>query len=326
MQLLILGGTGWLGGHVAASAVAAGIAVTCLARHAPAPAGATLVVADRDDDDALAPLAARHWDAVVDVATQPGHVRRAARDLATAADHYVYVSSVSAYASHAAVGADETDPVVEPLAADVMASLEDYGAAKAACERAVLSAFGEDRSAIVRPGLIGGPGDRTGRTTYWPRRFAHPSGPGGTVLVPDAPDLPTSVIDVRDLATWLVRLATGAAGVFNAVGEPVPFADHIAAARMVGGGGEAVLAPSQWLLDQGVTPWAGPRSLPLWLPDPDWSGMNSRSHARARAAGLVLRPLTDTLADGAAAATATVLRAGLTDDEERELLAALDGR
>jgi nucleoside-diphosphate-sugar epimerase len=326
MKLLILGGTGWLGGHVAASAVAAGHDVTCVARHAPAPAGATIVVADRDDDDALVSLGAQHWDAVVDVATHPGHVRRAVRALADTADHYVYVSSVSAYASHATVGADETDPVLEPLAADVMASLEDYGAAKAACEQAVLSAFGEDRSTTVRPGLIGGPGDRTGRTTYWPRRFAHPSGASGAVLVPDAPDLPTSVVDVRDLAAWLVHLATGVAGVFNAVGEPVPFADHLAAARAVAGGGESVLAPSQWLLDQGVAPWAGPRSLPLWLPDPEWSGMNSRSNARARAAGLVLRPLADTLVDGAAAATATVLGAGLTDDDERELLAALDGR
>lgn len=41
---------------------------------------AVLVRADRDRDDALAPVAAEHWDAAIDVARQPGRARCAERD------------------------------------------------------------------------------------------------------------------------------------------------------------------------------------------------------------------------------------------------------
>jgi len=84
-----------------------------------------------------------------------------------------------------------------------MASMEQYGAAKVACEHAVLAGFGNSRTVMARAGLIGGPGDLSGRSGYWPWRFAHPSGNNGAVLVPDVPELPTAVIDVRDLAAWL---------------------------------------------------------------------------------------------------------------------------
>lgn len=324
MRILVLGGTGWLGGHVAACAVASGHDVTCVARGERAPAGAALVRADREDDDALADVAVRHWDAVVDVATHPGFVRRAVRDLGGRVGRYVYVSSVSAYASAAEGGADESDALFAPLMADAMRSMDDFGRAKSACERAVREAFPGVAHAIVRPGLIAGAGDRTGRTTYWPRRFAQPSNPRGRVLVPDAADLPTAVIDVRDLAAFLLVLAAGDEhGAFNAIGDAVPLAEHLARAQHAGGRGIPEPVPVQWLLDHGVAQWMGPRSLPLWLTDPaDAIGMSTRSNARARAAGLVLRPLERTLADIVAVPGPIVEGAGLTDDEERELLAA----
>lgn len=329
MRLLVLGGTGWLGGHVAAQALASGHDVTCVSRRSAAAAGAHVVHADRDRDDALTEVAAGRWDAAVDVATGPGQVRRAVRDLGEAVAKYVYVSSVSAYASQHESDADESAALFEPLEADELASVADYGAAKSACEQAVRTGFPGRRHAIVRPGLIGGPGDRSGRTGYWPRRFAHPSNPAGEVLVPDAPQLPTSVIDVRDLAAFLLTLAVGDAhGAFNAVGEPVAFFDHLAAAREAAGHtGAVVLAGQQWLRAHEVDEWAGPRSLPLWLADPEMYGMNTRSNARARAAGLVLRPLAETLTDALADALSAdgdlARGAGLTDAEERELLAEL---
>jgi 2'-hydroxyisoflavone reductase len=218
------------------------------------------------------------------------------------------------------------------LSVDTIRSPEDYGPAKVACEHAVLSGFGPTRSAIVRAGLIGGPGDPSGRTGYWALRFATPSNPDGRVLVPRAPDLPAALIDVRDLAEWIVRLAEGAAtGTFNAVGEAMPFAQHIETARRAAGhSGTVVLAEGDWLTEQGVAQWAGPRSLPLWLVDEDSYGMNTRSSDRAVAAGLARRPLADTLADALALDRDTwpevVHGAGLTDTEERELLAALDVR
>lgn len=334
MRLLVLGGTAWLGGGIAEVAIERGHQVTCLARGAEVPRGAELIRADRDADDALSRVAERSWDAVIDLARQPGHVRRAVRDLEPVAGSYLFISSVSVYASHSSRGGEESDPLLAPLTFEVYEDLNDYGAAKVACENAVLDAFGPDRSTILRPGLIGGPGDPTQRTDYWPWRFANPAVPG-RALVPQAEDLPTSVIDVRDLALWTVRCAEGeVTGVFNAMGPPTPFRVHLAAAREAAAEfavapAEMVAAPPPWLLERDVAPWSGPRSLPLWLPGGDHDGMGDRSTAQAGAAGLTCRPLLDTLRDALAVRLAAPDRgaprtAGLTDADERALLLDLE--
>lgn len=323
MKLLVLGGTGWLGSTVAAAAVRESHEVTCLARGEHVPAGVALVHADRDRDDALTPLGREDWDAVIDLARQPGHVRRAARDLADAAARYVFVSSGNVYASQAEIGADEDAALLVALEADSYTDAESsYGPGKVAGEIAVRERFGDDRYAIARAGLIGGPGDPTGRTTYWPRRFARPSNERGDVLAPAAPDLPTAIVDVRDLADWLLSLARGTApGVFNAVGDAIALPRHLALAREVASSrGSLVEAESDWLLAHGVAEWVGPRSLPLWLADREWQGMNARSNDRAVAAGLRLRPLAETLADALAAGHVEGA-AGLSDEDERALLA-----
>lgn len=329
MRLLVLGGTAWLGHRVAATALESGHEVTCLARGSGIPRGATLVQADRDAADALAVVSRGTWDAVIDVARQPGHMRRAVGALEPVAEHYVFVSSCSVYASQAEIGADERSERLPPLEADAMASIEDYGSAKVACEDAVLAAFGPHRSTIARAGLIGGPGDPSDRTSYWPRRFAHPSTPDGAVLTPDAPALPASIIDVRDLAAWLMQCAAeGIGGIFNAMGNALPLPEHLDVARAAAGHrGPVVRADGSALLARDVHEWSGPRSLPLWLADPNWYGMNARSIDRALAAGLSLRPLADTLRDTLAwegdHEHLGPRKAGLTDDEERELLASL---
>lgn len=330
MKLLLLGGTAWLGHAVAESGLRDGHDVTCLARgSAPAPDGARFVRANRIDSDALRAVRDEHWDAVVDLAREPGPVRRAVRDLEPVAAKYVFVSSVSAYASHTTIGADESSKLLPALDADEMASMEQYGEAKSACERAVFDAFGEQRAAIVRPGLIGGPGDPTGRTSYWVRRFAAPSNERARVLAPDTPELPTAVIDVRDLADFIVALATGGAtGAFNAQGDAHPLPAHLDVAREIAcSSAQVVPAPEAWLTEREVAQWMGPRSLPLWIADRDWYGMNARSTDRARAAGLTLRPLADTLRDSLHHELEHDIPnphgAGLTDAEERELLAEL---
>ena len=329
MRFLILGGTAWVGHAVASTARDAGHQVTCVARGIAVPHGVSLVRADRDQDDALTTVAASSWDVVVDVARHPVHVRRAVRDLGDAADRFVFVSTASVYASQAEIGADEDAVLLAPLARDMIVSPEDYGPAKVAGENAVMDRFSANRAVIIRPGLIGGPGDPSGRTGYWPLRFASPSNPRGDVLVPNAPDLLTAVIDVRDLAGWIVRLAEAQArGTFNALGDPVPFADHIEVARLVAGHtGRVVKAADDWLVERGVAEWSGPRSLPLWLADRTWYGMNARSTARAGAAGLIRRPLSETVADSLAWAVENSVGiaqgAGLSNEDERELLAEL---
>ena len=330
MRLLILGGTAWLGGELARAARDRGYVVTCLARGMSGPAldGTELVAADRTQLGAYDGVRDRDWDAVLDVSRQPGQVRTAVQALRGRASRFVFVSSGNVYADHRAPGQDESSPLLPPLASEVMESMAEYGEAKVACERHVLDGFGPDAVLVARVGLIGGPGDWSGRTGYWPLRFARPAAPDGAVLVPDAPDLPTSVIDVRDLAGWLVDAAqTRTAGIFNAAGPAIRLADHLETARQVAGHtGPVVEVDETWLAEQGVQPWMGERSLPLWLDDPDWFGFNARDSGAARRAGLVTRPLAETLADTLSWERGQdpdrVRRAGLTAADERALLDA----
>jgi 2'-hydroxyisoflavone reductase len=331
MQTLVLGGTAWLGGHVASAALELEHQVTCLARgfSGGVPAGAELVHADRSRPAAYDALKDQQWDLVVDVARQPGQVRGAVQALADRAGVYVFVSSGNVYADHRTPGADEEAPLLPPLTGEVMESMDTYGHAKVACEQLVQQAFESDRAVIARVGLIGGPGDIFDRTGYWPLRFAKPSTPWGAVLVPDAPELATQVIDVRDLAAWLIDAGSRQlGGVYNATGETTALFEHLETARIVAGHtGPVIRADQRWLLDQGVQPWMGERSLPLWLVDPDWLGFNARDGSKARRAGLTTRTLEQTLADTLrwelTRPTDRARRAGLTDNDERALLAAL---
>jgi 2'-hydroxyisoflavone reductase len=332
MRILVLGGTAWLGGEIARAAVASGHDVTCLARgeSGDVPDGARLVKADRSHPDAYEGVAGQEWDLVADVSRQPGQVRSACAALADRAGKYAFVSSGNVYANHGQPRADESAELLPALDADVMDSVETYGEAKVACEQAVLETFGGQRTLIARAGLIGGPGDVSGRTGYWPLRFARPSTDDGSVLVPDLGDAATSVIDVRDLAEWIVDSAGAAErhGVFNATGDVVAFDEHIATARDVAGHtGPVVSATSEWLLEHEVRPWMGERSLPLWLPMPEYAGFSARDNTAARAAGLTSRPLRATLADTLAweleEGSDRERGAGLGDADERALLLAL---
>jgi 2'-hydroxyisoflavone reductase len=329
MRLLVLGGTGWLGGHVARTALASGHQVTCLARGSSgAPEGAVLIRADRTRPGAYDEVVGKQWDLVVDVARQPGYVRTAVAALASRAGFFAFVSSSNVYADHSRAAQDEDAALLPALEGDVMESMATYGEAKVACEQHALSAFGPERALIARVGLIGGPGDVFDRTGYWPWRFAHPAADDGSVLVPDAPHLATQIIDVRDLAGWLVSAGgQRVAGVFNATGETVLLPDHLQEARTVAGhAGPVVRVDQHWLAQQGVQPWMGERSLPLWLTDPDWLGFNARDSSKARGAGLVTRPLSGTLSDTLAwelsRNPSRTRSAGLSDPDEHALLHA----
>jgi nucleoside-diphosphate-sugar epimerase len=326
MALLVLGGTAWLGREVAAAGVALGQEVTILARGrsgAP-PDGVEVVRADRDEPGAYAEVRDRDWDVVVDVARQPSHVAGALEALGDRTGSWVFVSSASVYAGDQVPGADETAELLAAHEADDE-GWETYGARKVAGERLVLAAVG-DRALVARSGLIAGPGDHTDRTGYWPLRFAHPASPDGAVLVPDS-SLLTQVLDVRDLARWLVRAGLSrASGVDNASGPTIPLADHLAVARTVAGHTGAVVPVDQdWLAAREVAPWSGERSLPLWLPLPEYAGFMARSTAAAEALGLVARPLEQTLADTLAWEVASgpgrARKAGLSASDELALLA-----
>ncbi|GGL41030.1 oxidoreductase [Phycicoccus endophyticus] len=330
MRLLLLGGTAFLGRAVARVALEDGHDVTCVARGVSggvAP-GARLVRHDRDHEG-LGGVEDEHWDAVVDLARDPGQVRRAVTALAGRAAHWVFVSTVNVYADHSRAGADESTPLLAAREDDD--GPDAYGAGKVACEGYVLEAAGPQHALVARPGLIGGPGDGSGRTGYWPWRFAHPAG-DGEVLVPDALQGATQVLDVRDLAAWLVTAAEQRiAGVADAVGPRTTLGAALAAAAAAARSHAVwTAADPGWLTEHGVDAWMGPRSLPLWLPFPDHAGFADRGGAAARALGLTTRALEDTLVDTLAweerRPADRPRRAGLTDDEERELLAAWHAR
>lgn len=329
MRLLVLGGTAFLGKAVAAEAITRGHDVTCAARgtSGSVPDGANLVTIDRNEPDGLAPLDGAEFDAVVDVATiSYPWVADALRTLADRTGHWTFVSTINVYADNATTGQRPGAPLLAPRreAGGEVVDPDSYGPIKVASEDAVRETVG-DRAFIVRPGLITGPDDRHDRFGYWPVRFLR----GGRAVVPDTPDQPIQHLDVRDLAAWIVDAGErGLTGTFDGVGPTGPLPDLLRdIAACTGADVELVPVPTEALVAAGVTPWAGPKSLPLWAPRTHW-GLTSHDPAPSLAAGLRARPLADTVA--ATLATEQALgpdrerKAGLTAAEEAELLAALD--
>lgn len=336
MRILVLGGTAFLSHAVAAEAVRRGHEVLCAARGTSGnvPDGATLVKVDRDAPDGLAPLAGLDFDAVVDVATMSyPWVQEALRVLGTRARHWTFVSSINVYADAVTVGQNE-DAVLHEPAESGAAALERiehphlYGGIKVACENAVRAAL-DERALIVRSGLIVGPGDVSDRFGYWPARISR----GGRVAVPDVPEQPTQVVDVRDLAAWIVDAGEGGvAGTFNGVGPSLPFGELLGLIVKTVGAPDTELVPvTEEHLDRaGVQVWRGQKSLPLWVP-PEDRGFMAHDHTRAVAAGLTHRPIEDVVTDVLAHERHLGLgldrerEAGLTPAEEAELLKNVEG-
>lgn len=323
MKVLLLGGTAILGHTIATAALKRGHEVTCLARgNGEVPHGLTFVRADRDRDDALGVVSGEVWDVVIDLTRQPVHARRVVRDLD--AQHWIFVSSTSVYSRGDVLEQDESAPLVDALDGDYFTDPAQYGPAKVACEN-----FYRGHSAshtIVRPALIGGDGDDTGRSGYYPWRFAHPT--GENVVVPD-PTHPIALIDVRDLAEWIVECAEQRhCGIFNAAGETMTLADVLDLSREITASTAVPwVLSNEALADFDVAAWMGPRSLPLWVNDPSYRYVATFNSAAARERGLVLSPLRETLV---AALRYEERRqeprlAGLSDEEEREIRRKLSG-
>ncbi|MFC0115446.1 NAD-dependent epimerase/dehydratase family protein [Kibdelosporangium aridum] len=318
MRLLVLGGTVFLGKAIAAEAVTRGHDVTCAARGSTNEAPAPLIKLDRDDPDGLAPLRGERFDAVVDVAkiSYP-HVRRAVEQIESA--HWTFVSSISVYTEFRTGRTD--DPTFEPLLEQgTAATMDNYGAIKVASENAVKDVHG-DSAFIVRAGLITGRGDLSDRFGYWPARL---SGTGQAVA-PDVPDQATHHIDVEDLAKWIIDGAEQRiGGTFNASGLPIPFGELLSRVKAaVGGQAEIVPVTEQRLHELEVNAWAGPRSLPLWVPDGHIVGANWDIRP-AIDAGLTFRSLEEAALNALEyereLGLARSRRAGLTLVEEAEIL------
>jgi 2'-hydroxyisoflavone reductase len=269
---------------------------------------------DRTRD--LAELRGREWDVVVDTSGYvPGVVRASAEELERSG-RYCFVSSISAYASLAGP-VREGDPAAElgdQPADELLPDYTNYGALKVLCERAVQEVFG-DRAFVVRPGLIVGPHDPTGRFTYWPYRVAR----GGEVLAPGPPERQVQFVDVRDLAEWIVAACErDVDGTFNATRPGVEWGELLATCGEVAGSGvRTVWVDDGFLLEHGVGEWL---ELPLWIADRDSVGMHLADVSLALTEGLRFRPLAETVSATLALAAPTA-EAGMDAAREAELLA-----
>ena len=330
MRVLFIGGTSFVGRHIAEAVIAAGHSVTFFNRGVT---DGTLfsehahVRGDRTVAADVARLAGVAADVVIDTCGYtPDDVRASATAVAPWVKRYVFISSIDAVDLGVAAP-DETTPRRELPRGTVTGTKDDelYGVHKAECERELVRVLGDARVLVVRPGLVVGPYDATDRFTYWPVRVAR----GGEVLAPRAPSLPVQIVDARDLAAWVVlALARELRGEYLIVGDAraLALADVIDGARASSGSDARVTYVSDaFLQTHAVGPWV---ELPLWMPpgDPTLRGAFTIENAKARASGLVLRPLAETIADILAEyrtrSPERTPRAGLAPEREAALLRA----
>ena len=337
LRILILGGTGFTGPHQVRYALARGHEVTIFNRGRQPqtwPGHVEELIGDRNTGD-LKALEGRDWDACIDnPTTLPFWVRDAAQVLKGKVKQYIFISTISVYASNARP-ADETDPVAPYKGADPMAEKASnnslYGPLKAVSEAEARRRFGEGATTVIRPGLIVGPGDETDRFTYWPVRLAR----GGEVLAPGDGTDPVQFIDARDLAEWTIRMAeTRTTGTFNGTGPAKPMTiRQFLAGVAVGVHAQPKLTwvSTKFLEAEDVSPWG---DLPVWIPGQgDTTGFARRDIGKALKAGLTYRPLSVTAADTLAwyrqqpaERQSAKMRAGLRPEREAALLAKWHSR
>jgi 2'-hydroxyisoflavone reductase len=319
LRFLFLGGTSFLGRAAVEAAVARGHEVTLFTRgrtNRELFPEAEKLHGDRATDV----LPRGEWEAVVDTSGYvPAVVRRSAAALDGSVGRYLFVSTISVY-SDFSEGPREDSPreVLGDLPDDhLLDDYSNYGALKALCEDVVAELYGE-RALIVRPGLVVGPHDPTGRFTYWPHRFKR----GGEVVVPAPAEERVQFVDARDLGEWLVELCEGAkSGTFNTAHPGVSWAELVKECLRLGEA-EPVWIDEGFLLAQGVGEWM---ELPMWIGTPGEKGIHRADVSRALDAGLAFRPLENTLR-ATLEQSETSESAGLTPERERELIEAWRAR
>jgi nucleoside-diphosphate-sugar epimerase len=329
LRILVLGGTGFIGPHLVRYALNRGHEITLFNRgrsNTDLFPGLEKLVGDRNDD--LESLRGRTWDVVFDNnASNIDWVTLSTEFLKDSTDRYFYVSSRSAYADLSTVPmrADVATFTYESAGVERGSERLPYGLQKALCERQVQATFPES-SCVFRPGLIIGPGDRTDRFTYWPVRIHR----GGEVLAPSDGTDTIQIIDVRDLMQWMVRMAEdGHTGVYNGVGPatPRPISELLYGIRAVTTAETTFTwVPFEFLQQHDVRPY---REMPVWMPPlPGREGFARFDLTLEVERGLTFRSLADTASDtleyhfSRPTDRQAELRAGISEEREREVLAA----
>src|SRR5438477_9194399 len=333
LRILILGGTGFTGPYQVRYALSRGYKVTTFNRGKTHPGELPTEVEQLtgDRNGKLDALKGRQWDVVIDnPTTLPAWVRDAAQILKGNVERYVFISTISVYAD-TSNGVDETaplakydglDPYKETLEAMRASGYKTYGPLKALSEQEAEKWFPE-KTLIIRPGLIVGPGDETDRFTYWPVRIDR----GGEVLAPGNSNDPVQFIDARDLAEWTIRMVEqGEIGIYNATGPATPLGIGVMLDGIKDAGksnANLIWVSEEFLTQQKVEAWS---DMPVWTGKE--SGLARASVSRGLSKGLTFRPLSDTTRDtlvwfkSLPQDRKSKLRAGLTAQREAEVLAA----
>lgn len=329
LRILVLGGTGFIGPHQVQHAVDRGHTVTLFNRgktNAALFPKLEKVLGDRALPTAYDALKGRTWDVVIDNGAQvPAWVREAGAALKGSTGKYVFVSTLSTYVNRRAIGIKEDGEQHKPAAPDATQANASYGPLKVRCEMEARAAFG-NRTLIVRPGLIVGPGDLTDRFSYWPVRVER----GGEVLSPGAPSDPVAFIDVRDLTEFMVRACEAdLTGDYNCVGprSTLTISEMLYGIKAVTtSDARFTWVNADFVAERRLRPYT---DLPVWMPPRgDNAGWALMDRSKAVGAGLTFRSLADT-------ARATLdyyhqqpperqaaLKAGLAPEKELETLAA----
>ena len=306
LNILILGGTGFTGPEQVNYALARGHKVTLLNRNKTRPdffkGKVDQLIGDLGGD--VSALKGKKFDVVIDnPTTAPAWVRNVGQYMKGNTDHYIFISTISAYASDKNAWADESDPTAElppgldpygPGSPGAGGRIMPYGPLKAYSEKEVMKTYPNGYT-IIRPGLIVGPLDRTDRFTYWPYRIDK----GGEVLAPGDGNDAVQIIDVRDLAEWMIRVAENRTlGVFNATGpaKPMTMAEMLYGIKGVTtAGAQFTWVPWSFLTEQKVRGWS---NMPVVVPEtPNNVAFSRRDVRKAIAAGLTFRPLAVTARD-----------------------------
>jgi 2'-hydroxyisoflavone reductase len=335
LKILILGGTAFLGPAVVNEARLRGHEVTMFNRgrtNADLFPDIERLKGDRDGD--IESLKGRQWDVCLDDSGYIPHMVKASAELlAPNVGHYIFVSSISVYKDFTVKGISELSPV-GTLSDEAIAAAktqkditgENYGPLKALCEQAAEKAC-PGRTCVIRPGLIVGPMDRSDRFTYWPVRVAR----GGEVLAPGTPGDFTQVMDVRDLASFVVlSMEQKTVGTFNATSTPgeLTMGELLDACKRVSASDATFTwADAKWLEAKNVQAWS---DMPVWVPlEGDSAGHPFVDVSRAVKAGLVFRPISETVRGTLdwwqtepQERRDAPMKAGITAEREAELLAA----
>ena len=327
MNLLVLGGTRFMGRRIVENALAAGHNVTLFNRGRDGadlfPGQVERVTGDRDGEISL--LAGRKFDAIVDT---PGFYPRVVKQTTDlfrdSVDRYLFISSISAYDPAPGVAIDENSPLAT-LKDETVEEItpETYGGLKAACERVVQDAFG-DRAIIIRPGYIVGAFDPSDRFTYYPWRLMQ----GGRMLCGGKKDAPLQIIDARDIGAFCFKaIVDGASGIFNVCGptSPLQWSEFLSRGRAaLDVDTELVWADAAAFEEKGGQPGI---DLPLYHGlDEATDSMMRVSNSRAVVAGLTFRPVEDTVRETAEWVKSLPdhqQKVGMTREREQELMTAL---